>query len=140
MKVSFDLDGTLFGVNYRRLVQIYNSLHDTGAEIGILTGRTPAMRASSMSILNQIGIQGWNFWYDAEYMNAEEASLIPVRTYVAPDEREGIHRFKVRMIEEKEISRHYDDEVRWMIQYAPESPLVDVTKWGGDVDENIIGD
>ena len=139
MKVAFDLDGTLFGVNSKRLVGIYNSLLESGAEVGILTGRTPLYRNSSMETLKRIGINHWDFWYDSEYMRPSELVLITMDIMaMKPDMREAVHKYKARMIREMSIDRHYDDETRWIILYDPSLPIVDVTSWGGEPGVNII--
>jgi hypothetical protein len=139
MKISFDLDGTLFGIHSDKLVQIYKTSLANGDEVGILTGRTPLHRESSIETLKRIGITYWDFWYDAEYMNPSEVALVTMDIMtMKPSQREGVHRYKVRMIRETGIDEHYDDETRWMVIYDSTLPAVDVTKWGGEPGVNII--
>jgi hypothetical protein len=134
MKVSFDLDGTLFGVHSEKLVDIYNRGLEHGDTMGILTARgLNNPRGIIQAEVRRLGIAHWDFWYDAVLMTQDEIKdIIDLHGVLSPAERLGAHKFKKRMIESTNISLHFDDECEWLWKLSPQLPLIDVSKWGGD--------
>lgn len=145
MKISFDLDGTLFGVFGPYLVNVYDDYLARGFEVGILTGRCMVNPVEKIQEeVKRIGVPKWDFWYDATMMNGLEKVLLrsPIEgrnidiLSVPPEQRIAVHIFKNRVIKEKEIGLHFDDEAKFMLVQDPAVPVFDIMEWGGEVGVN----
>lgn len=141
LKVSFDLDGTLFGIHSKRLVRTYNKCLEMGCTVGILTGRgINNPRKIIQAEVRRLGISHWDFWYDASHLTDEERNDIhDITGKTGSTLNPGVIRFKKRMLMTTGIDMHFDDECKMLWKEAPElgEPLkgvvlIDVTRWGGD--------
>jgi len=135
MKVSFDLDGTLFGVFGPYLINVYDDYVAKGYEVGILTGRCMFNPVDMVQAeVKRIGIKKWDFWYDATMMSGLEKTLVQGNILeLPPEQRISVHMFKNRMIRDTKINLHFDDEARFMRQLDSQVPVFDVTQWGGEM-------
>lgn len=94
MKISFDLDGTLFDQDIGLVLQvIFLNLQEAGHEVGILTGHAAGQRGNDLHKLERMGIKP-DF-----YIGSEKGF---------PDEQQNA-RWKAEQIRKYKIDYHFDD-------------------------------
>lgn len=92
MKVSFDLDGTVYASpNVFRALQ--HALKAAGHDVGLLTGHGPAEQPTDLARLTSLGFGPWDFLGYTDTVNRVQATILA----------------KVQYLIDHAIDLHFDD-------------------------------